>query len=77
MLVVIHLHIGCPTSVISDFTTHGKTHFYGLPYPSADSLDPMDHFCTFEVSKIIPKNMLKFPYATFKPFLSYIRGFDH
>ena len=44
-------------SVIVDFTTHGGSHFYGLPYPSADSLDPMDHFCTFDVSNIIPKNM--------------------
>ena len=30
--------------------------FYGLPYPSADSLDPMDHYCTFDLSKIIPKS---------------------
>ena len=37
-------------SVIVDFTTHGESHFYGLPYPYADSLDPMDHFCTFDVS---------------------------
>ena len=27
----------------------------------------MDHFCTFDVSNIIPKNMHYFPYATFKP----------
>ena len=32
------------TTVIVDFTTHGESHFYGLPCPSADSLDPMDHF---------------------------------
>ena len=62
--------------VIADFTTDGESHFYGLPCPSAESLDPMDHFCCFDVSKIIPKNMQKFPYATFKPFLVYIRGFD-
>ena len=42
-------------AVTADFTTHGESQFYGLPYPSADSLDPMDHFCTFDVSKIIPK----------------------
>ena len=36
--------------VIDDFTTHGESHFYGLPYPYADSLDPMDHFCSFDVS---------------------------
>ena len=56
--------------VTDDFTTHGESHFYGLPCPSTDSLDPMDHFCTFDVSKIIPKNMQKLPYATFKPFLA-------
>ena len=44
-------------SVIAYFTTHGESHFHGLPYPSANSLDPMEHFCTFDVSKIIPKNM--------------------
>ena len=43
--------------VIADFTTHDESHFYGLPCPSADSLDPMDHFCTFDVYKIISKNM--------------------
>ena len=45
--------------VTADFTTHGGSHFYGLPYPSADSLDPMDQLCTFDVSNIIPKNMQK------------------
>ena len=29
-------------SVIVDFTTLGRSHIYGLPYPSANSLDPMD-----------------------------------
>ena len=62
--------------VTADFTTHGESTFYGLPYPSADSLDPMEHFCNFDASKIIPKNMQKLPYATFKPFLAYICGFD-
>ena len=62
--------------VIADFTTHGESHFYGLPYPSTDSLDPMDHFCTFDVSKIIPKNMHCFLYANFKPILAYIHGYD-
>ena len=63
-------------SVIVDFTTPGESHFYGLPYPSVDSLYPMDHFCSFDVSKIIPRNMLKLLYATFKPFIAYIHGFD-
>ena len=44
-------------SITADFTTHGGSHLYGLPCPSADSLYPMNHFCTFDVSKIIPKNM--------------------
>ena len=43
--------------VTADFTTDGGSHLYGLPCLSADSLDPMDHFCPFDVSKIIPKNM--------------------
>ena len=63
-------------NVTADFTTHGGSHLYGLPYPSADSLDPMDHFCNFDVSKIIPKNMSYLLYATFKPFIVYIHGFD-
>ena len=50
--------------------------FYVLPYPSIDSLDPMDHFCSFDVSKIIPKNMHYFSYVTFKPILTYVRRYD-
>ena len=42
----------------------------------ADSLDPMDHFCTFDVSNIIPKNMHYLLYTNFKPILMYIRGYD-
>ena len=55
------------TVVTTDFTTHGRSHIYGLPYPYADALDPMDHFCTFDVSKIISKNTHYLLYATFKP----------
>ena len=47
-----------------------------FPCPFADSLDPMDLSYTFDVSKIIPKNMPKFLYVNFKPFLAYIRRFD-
>ena len=57
---------------IADFTTHGGSHMYGLTYPSEDSLDLMDHFCTFDVSNIIPKNMHYLLYATFKLILTYI-----
>ena len=60
----------------ADFITHGGSHLYGIPYPFAYSLDPMDHFCTFDVSRIIPKNMSYLLYATFKLVLTYIRGFD-
>ena len=63
-------------SVTTGFTTHGGSHIYGLPCPSADSLDPMDHFFTFDFSKIIPKNTHYFVYATFKPFLTYTRGYN-
>ena len=38
----------------SNLTHWGESNFYGLSCPSADSLDPMDHFCTFDVSNIIP-----------------------
>ena len=61
--------------LIVNFTTHGELHFYGLPYISVDSLDPVDYFCTFDVSKIIPKNTYYLLYATFNPFLAYIRGY--
>ena len=38
-----------------------------FPFPSADFLDPWDHFLTFDVSYTIPKNMLKFPYGNLNP----------
>ena len=63
-------------TVTTDFTTHSGSHIYGLPCPSAEYLDPMDHFCTFDVSNTILKNMHYFPYVTFKPILAYIRGYD-
>ena len=37
-------------SVIADFTTPSESHLYGLPLSSADSLDPLDHFLSFDVS---------------------------
>ena len=43
--------------VIADFTTRGESHLYGIHLPSADSLDPLDHFLSFDVSLTIPKNM--------------------
>ena len=61
-------------SVTTDFATHGESHFYGLPCPSADSLDPMDHFCTFDVSKIIPKNMQNCHTRLLNPFLRIYVG---
>ena len=61
--------------VTADFTTHDRSHIYGLSCPSADSLDPMDYFCTFDASNIIPKNTYYFMYMTFNPFLTYIHGY--
>ena len=43
--------------VTTDFTKNGGSHFYGLPCPSEDSLDPMDHFCTL----MFPISSLKTP----------------
>ena len=62
--------------VTADFTMHGGSHLYGLPCPSANSLDPVELFYTFDVSNIIPKNMHYFLYMTFKPILPYIGGYD-
>ena len=42
-------------TIIDYFTTSGRSHIYDLPYPFADSLDPMDQYYTFDVSNIIPK----------------------
>ena len=62
-------------AVTVDFTTHGRSHIYGLPCASTYSLYPIDHFCTFDVSKIIPKNTHYLLYTTFNPFLAYIHGY--
>ena len=45
------------------------SHIDGLPCPSADSLDPMDWYCTFDVSKLIPKITCLLLYMTFNPIL--------
>ena len=47
-----------------------------FPCPAADSLDPMDHFFSFDVFLIIPKNIWKMIYTDFNPIIAYIRGFD-
>ena len=41
--------------VIADFTTHGSPQIYGLPYPSIDSLDPMDLYYTLMFQDHSPK----------------------
>ena len=75
-------HVTPPTSHIRGYLLqlilpHLENHTcMAFPYPFADSLDPMELFYTFDFSKIIPKNMLNLLYATFKPFLMYIRRFD-
>ena len=63
------------TIITIDFTTHGESHFYGLPCPSADSFDPMDQYYTFYVSKIIPKSTYYMLYMNFNLFLVYICGY--
>ena len=47
-----------------------------FPCPAADSLDPMDHFLSFNVSLIIPTNLWKMIHADFILIVVYIRGFD-
>ena len=47
-----------------------------FPCPAVDSLAPMDHFLSFDVSMIIPKNIRKMIYVDFNPITTYIWGFD-
>ena len=47
-----------------------------FPCPAADSLDPMDHILSFDVSLIIPKTIWKMIYVDFYLITAYIRGFD-
>ena len=47
-----------------------------LPHVVDNTFMAMDYFCIFDVSNIIPKNTYYFPYVTFKPFLTYICGYD-
>ena len=42
-------------TVTTDFTTHGGSHFYGLPCPSTDSLDPMDLYYTLMIQYYLQK----------------------
>ena len=50
--------------------------FMAFTVPLQTLYTPWTIFGTFDVSKIIPKNMHYFLYATFKPIVMYIRGFD-
>ena len=45
-----------------------------FPCPTADSLDPMDHLLSFDVSLIIPKTIWKMIYMDFYSITTYIRG---
>ena len=47
-----------------------------FPCPATDSLAPMDHFLSFDVSLIIPKNIRKVIYAAFSSITTYIRGYS-
>ena len=56
--------------------TRWITHCMAFPYPAADSLFPMDHLLSFDVSLTIPKNIRKMIYAAFSPITAYIRGYS-
>ena len=47
-----------------------------FPCPAADSLDPMDHLLSSDVSLIIPKTIWKMIYVAFYLITAYIRRFD-
>ena len=55
--------------------TRWITHCMAFPYPAADSLFPMDHLFSFDVSLTIPKNIRKMIYASFSPITAYIRRY--
>ena len=50
--------------------------FIAFPVPLQTLWTPWSIFFTFDVSKIIPKNMHYFPYMNFKPILTYIHGYN-
>ena len=56
--------------------TRWITHCMAFPCPAADSLAPMDHFLSFDVSLTIPKNIRKVIYASFSLITTYIRGYS-
>ena len=51
-------------STIADFTTPGRSHIYGLPCPSADSLDPMDLYYAL-MFQDHPKKLSVYTYTRF------------
>ena len=56
--------------VIAYFTTLPRSHIYGLPCPSADSLDPIDLYYTF----MFQDHPQKFPVYTYTRLLKqYLR----
>ena len=75
MLIIFNIIFFFETLVIADFTTHGWSHIYGLPCPSADSLDPMDSYypLMFQVHPL--KTACLLLYATFKPILTCTHDF--
>ena len=56
--------------------TRWITHCMAFPCPTADSLAPMDHFLSFDVSLIIPKNIRKMIYVAFSPITTYIHEYS-
>ena len=47
-----------------------------FPCPAADSLFPMDHLLSFDVSLTIPKKIRKMIYEAFSSITTYIRGYS-
>ena len=62
-------------SVTTDFTTHGGSHLYGLPYPSVDSLDPMGSYYPLMLQFHPLKTPCLLLYVTFNPMLACTRDF--
>ena len=72
-----HIHSTWWDSCYSGFHhTRWITHCMAFPYPAADSLFPMDHLLSFDVSLTIPKNIRKMIYAAFSTITMYIRGYS-
>ena len=62
--------------VIDDFTTHGWSHIYGLPYPSTESLDPMELYYTLMFQVHPQKTLIYFFTQLLNPYSRVHATFD-